>query len=188
MSVVRKLVVCGWVFAASVLSLHGAQATTIPSELLTGDMAPFDVNPPAVETDDILFTDLQGNVKTIDDYRGEILVVNLWATWCAPCRKEMPDLNNLQVTYGPKGVRVLALNEDRTNQERALAFLEEIAATDLEFFRDKRRSAMNAFGVRGLPATFVFDREGTLVGRLMGPAKWDGPYALAILDHMLAQD
>lgn len=159
----------------------------VPSDLLKGDMSVFTTDGPRVDTDKIVFTDQAGTELSLKDFQGKVVVLNLWATWCAPCRKEMPDLDALHEKLAPEGLVVLAINEDRTGQDRAIAFLEEIGTTNLVFYRDKDRATMQALGVRGLPATYVFDRDGQQVGRLMGPAHWADEDAIELMRYILEQ-
>ena len=181
----RKLIlgagVIGWSW------LHAGFSLALPNNLLIGDMAHISTDPVSAAPGDIKFINASGEINTLEDFQGSVVVVNLWATWCAPCRKEMPDLDALQRDYSDRGLVVLALNEDRASPNRGIEFLQEIDAINLSFYQDYKRSAMAALGVRGLPATVIFDQDGEAVGRLMGPADWNGPYARAIFDYLLDQ-
>ena len=181
----RKLLLAASVMGWSLL--HAGFSLALPNNLLAGDMALFSTDPVSAAPSDIKFIDTSGKINTLADFQGSVVVVNLWATWCAPCREEMPDLNALQHDYSDRGLVVLALNEDRASPDRGIKFLQEIDAVNLSFYRDYKRSAMAALGVRGLPATVIFDQNGEAVGRLMGPADWNGPYARAIFDYLLGQ-
>lgn len=131
------------------------------------------------------FTNLAGKALTLADFRGSLIVLNFWATWCAPCRQEMPSLDRLQTLLGPEGLKVIALSLDRAGNAAVTAFMEELGLTSMEAFLDSGNQSARDFVVQGLPATFIIDPSGGLVGGLLGPAEWDSPDALMLLRHYL---
>ncbi|MEN8375817.1 MAG: TlpA disulfide reductase family protein [Gemmatimonadota bacterium] len=122
--------------------------------------------------------DLAGDTVALADLRGEVVVVNLWATWCRPCVREMPSLQRLQDDLGDRGLRVLAVSVDRLPKARAAEevgrFMEEIGV-ELEVLLDPEGRAERVFGSLGLPTTIVLDRDGALVYRRLGEGRWDVP-------------
>ncbi len=134
---------------------------------------------------ELRFQDLAGNETGLDAFRGQVVVLNLWATWCAPCREEMPSLDRLQAAFAGEPVRVIALSVDRAGPDRVKAFLDEIGAASLTVYRDPTVKAARTLKVPGLPATLLIDREGREVGRVLGLARWDGEAALAAVRRLL---
>jgi len=134
------------------------------------------------------FIDLAGDSLDLADYRGSVVLLNFWASWCAPCRAEMPSLDRLQGLLGPEGLKVLAVQtRDATGLDGIPGFLAKQNLTWLEAFADDRDKTARAFAVQGLPSTFLIDREGNLIGGLLGAAEWDSPAAQALIRHYLAQ-
>ncbi|WP_169728361.1 TlpA family protein disulfide reductase [Geminicoccus roseus] len=135
---------------------------------------------------EIKYLDESGNETDLSALQGRVVVLNLWATWCAPCRTEMPSLDRLQAKYPKEEVLVLALSVDRAPAEKVQAFMDEVGAEHLTIGRDPTVKAARLLGAPGLPATIVIDQEGLEVGRLLGIAEWDGPQATALIDELLA--
>jgi thiol-disulfide isomerase/thioredoxin len=135
---------------------------------------------------ELAFETMDGSPATLKDLAGRVVVLNLWATWCAPCREEMPALDRLQAAFDPTEVLVLALSVDRAGPERVQAFLDEIGIERLAVYRDPRAATTRALKVPGLPATMIIDRDGHEVARVLGIAAWDGPEALAAIRAVLA--
>jgi thiol-disulfide isomerase/thioredoxin len=136
---------------------------------------------------EITFQDADGREHKLADFRGRVVVLNLWATWCAPCREEMPALDRLQAARGGPDLVVLALSLDRAGLDQIQAFYEEVGVRNLPIYRDPTAAAGRALRAPGLPTTLVIDRAGNEVGRVLGEAVWDGPEALELLDAVLAK-
>ena len=133
------------------------------------------------------FVDAQGKLVRIADLKGQVLVVNLWATWCAPCVKEMPTLAALQKAYEGKGVKVVAVSIDAPKDtDKAKAFIAGHAP--LAFYQDGTLELPFAFKppAPGFPTTILFDRSGQERARLAGDADWSSPEARAVIDRLLA--
>jgi thiol-disulfide isomerase/thioredoxin len=135
----------------------------------------FAVHEAPVPVPEISFEDANGQPKTLADFRGKVVLLNIWATWCAPCRKEMPTLDRLQARLGGPDFEVVALSMDRAGPEIVRKFFTEIGIEHLALNIDTSGKAMFAIGTVGLPATLLIDREGKEIGRLIGPAEWDAP-------------
>lgn len=151
--------------------------------LASGPARALELAPPTGEALPALrFLDMQGNETGLDAFRGKVVVLNLWATWCAPCREEMPSLRKLAAELDPSQAVVLALSVDRAGQDRVERFIEEIGGSgDMLIYRDPKAAAARTLKVPGLPATVLVDAEGKEAGRLLGIAAWDSPEALAIV-------
>ena len=129
----------------------------------------------------VQFTDQQGRARSLDDLRGKVVVLNIWATWCVPCRKEMPALDRLQGTLGGAELKVVPLSVDRGGLETVRKFYSEINLRNVAVYTDPSGQALRAVGAIGLPTTLVIDRAGQEVGRAIGPAEWDSPEIAATL-------
>ena len=134
---------------------------------------------------ELSFLDEGGGEVTLSDLEGDVVVLNLWATWCAPCRREMPSLDRLQAELGEDGLRVVALSLDRGDVGKVRDFFEELEIAHLAIYQDPEARAGRELGAPGLPTTIVIDRSGQEVGRVLGPAEWDSEEALALLRTLL---
>jgi thiol-disulfide isomerase/thioredoxin len=155
--------------------------------LAHGEMAKLVVSQSAAPEPATPFLDPQGHPVHLADLKTPLLVVNLWATWCAPCVKEMPTLAKLQAAY-PGKITVAAISMDKPElRERARAFIGEHAP--LTFYQDTELALPFALvpAVEGFPTTIIYGRDGRERARLSGGADWDGPDARAVFDTLLAQ-
>jgi thiol-disulfide isomerase/thioredoxin len=134
---------------------------------------------------EITFVDGAGKEVNLADFQGEVVVLNLWATWCAPCRHEMPSLDRLQARFGGNGLEVVALSLDRGDVGKVRAFYEELGISSLAIYHDPDGRAGRELGAPGLPTTIVIDRSGQEVGRLLGPAEWDSDEAIAVIEALV---
>lgn len=123
--------------------------------------------------------------RHIGDFEGQLLVVNFWATWCAPCIEELPDLEALQVERGGEDLQVLTVSNDRGGAAQVLPFFEQHGLENLGVYLDPKGELAREFQVRGLPTTFIVDPQGHVVGRIEGIAPWNGPEAHALIDFYL---
>ncbi|PTM96561.1 thiol:disulfide interchange protein TlpA [Mycoplana dimorpha] len=135
------------------------------------------------------FNGPDGKPRTIADFSGKTLLVNLWATWCFPCREEMPALNALQKELGSDRFEVVAINIDTGTDEKPQAFLDETGVHDLGYYRDSSMGVFNALKKEGLayglPVTLLMDEKGCLVSAMNGPAVWDSEDAKALIKAAL---
>ncbi|MEO5326459.1 redoxin family protein [Mesorhizobium sp. CC13] len=130
---------------------------------------------------DIRFEDGDGRSKTLADFSDKIVLLNIWATWCISCRKEMPTLDRLQTELGGADFEIVALSIDRAGPDAVKKFYIEIGIAHLALYIDASSEVMFALGVVGLPTTLLIDREGREIGRLIGPAEWDTPEMVAFI-------
>lgn len=130
---------------------------------------------------ELRFTDGSGNPRTLADFRGKVVLLNLWATWCAPCKVEMPALDKLQAELGGNDFTVLALSIDRGSLEKPRAFLEGAKLANIALYHDAAGESATKVQAGGLPVTLLLDREGREIARLLGPAEWDTPEAVDLV-------
>jgi thiol-disulfide isomerase/thioredoxin len=155
-------------------------ATTAPQS--GGQFIALDAPRPAP---DLSFTARSGEAKKLADFRGRLVLVNLWATWCVPCVEEMPALDRLQGKLG-SDLTIIAISEDRRGAEIVDPFLAKTGIKNLAIYLDPKSTALNEFAVQGLPTSFLIDRDGMIRGKLEGAAKWDEPAMVAILQRYIA--
>lgn len=134
------------------------------------------------------FTDAEGHSRTLADFRGKVILLNLWATWCYPCRKEMPSLDRLQISLGGPDFEVVPLSIDRGGVEAIKKFYGDNGIQHLSVHIDQTGKAVFTLAAPGLPTTFVVDREGREVGRFIGLAEWDSSDMMAFLKSVIARE
>lgn len=131
------------------------------------------------------FVDGAGRDLTLADFRGKVVLLNIWATWCVPCREEMPTLDRLQGQLGGDDFQVLPLSIDRAGMKVVGRFYKEIGIRHLGMYLAEDIRTMMAFAVVGLPTTILIDRSGRERGRLVGPAEWDSPDIMAQIQSVI---
>jgi thiol-disulfide isomerase/thioredoxin len=144
--------------------------------LAQGEVAAFSVALKPFRVPNVTFKDAKGHDKTLADWRGRTVLLNLWATWCVPCRREMPALDALQAKLGNAGFEVVAVNIDTRDPHKPLTFLKDGNITHLAYYSDDSahvfedlKAAGKAFG---MPTTLIVDRSGCEIGNMAGPAEW----------------
>jgi thiol-disulfide isomerase/thioredoxin len=143
------------------------------------------LNPPR-PAPELGFTARDGTPKRLADFRGRVVLVNLWATWCGPCVEEMPSLDRLQAQLG-SALAVLAISEDRPGESVVAPFLAKHKIGHLAVYLDASNDAIKAFGVQGLPTSFLIGRDGRIIAMLEGAAEWDKPAMIARLKPYLEE-
>ncbi len=161
------------------LARNGADTGSLSAAL--GQFTPLDPPRPAPE---LSFAARDGSPTRLADFRGHWLLVNLWATWCAPCVREMPSLDRLQATIGDR-LTILAVSQDRGGAPVVAPFLEQLRLASLRIYLDPKGALGQGLGARGLPTTFLLDDEGRVRAQLEGAAEWDSPQLLATLERYL---
>lgn len=129
----------------------------------------------------VTFRDGDDRERSLADFRGRVVLLNIWATWCVPCRREMPTLDRLQSELGGADFEVLALSIDRAGLPAVEAFYKEIGLEALGIYVDAAGKASRQLGIVGLPTTILIGRDGTELGRFVGPAEWDSPQMIGFL-------
>jgi thiol-disulfide isomerase/thioredoxin len=166
------------------------KAATAAAPLAHGEIAAFRPVTAADPVGDLAFTSPDGTPTSLAAFAGKTVLVNLWATWCVPCRAEMPALDRLEAAMGGDAFGVVAVNVDQNNPERARAFLDEIGVKRLAFYADPSFRIVGALKKRGLafglPTTILVDAKGCRIGGVEGPAEWDSEEAKALLKAAIA--
>ncbi len=134
---------------------------------------------------ELRFTDGDGHPLSLADFRGRPVVLNIWATWCVPCRKEMPALDRLQAAFDKSRLAVLPLSIDRQGAAVVRKFYREVGLTALGIYLDPSGKASRDVDVSGVPTTLLIDRDGREIARKLGPAEWDSPAMKALIRDRL---
>lgn len=134
---------------------------------------------------EVRFKDGAERELTLADFSGKVVLLNIWATWCAPCRHEMPTLDRLQGKLGSDAFEVVALSIDKAGAGTVRKFFEEIGVEHLSLYIDESARAAHALKAIGLPATLLLNREGQEIGRLVGPAEWDTPEMISLFESVI---
>ena len=152
--------------------------------LIHGEIAALALADPPRPMPELNFAGPDGESVKLSDFRGRNLLLNLWATWCIPCRQEMPALDRLEGARGGPDFQVVAINIDTARPERPKAFLKEIGVKNLTLYTDSKgdvfRTLKQDGKVVGLPTTILVGKDGCAIGSMAGPAQWDSPAALAL--------
>jgi len=151
-----------------------------------GAMAAFLARPKPLDLGEVSFAGADSRAKSLSDWRGKVVLLNIWATWCVPCREEMPTLDKLEAALGSKDFQVVAVNIDRGGGDKPKSFLAETGATHLSLYTDPSGKLFSVVKAVGMPTTLLLDREGREIGRLVGPAHWDSPEAVALIKAAIA--
>ena len=153
--------------------------------LAHGEVAALTMATAPLKLPDLAFEDADGRPKKLSDFRGKTLLVNLWATWCVPCRKEMPALDSLQGKLGGDKFAVVAVNIDTRNPEKPKAFLQDANLTRLGYFSDAKAKVfqdLKSIGLAlGMPTSVLIDAQGCEIGNIAGPAEWDSEDAIKLI-------
>lgn len=126
-----------------------------------------------------------GESLMLDNFRGKVVVLNVWATWCGPCREEMPTLDGLQAKLGGPDLEVLTLSIDQAGAQVVREFFREVGIKHLRLYIDPTAQTMNTLNILGIPTTLLIDRQGRELGRLVGIAKWDSPEMVKFLEGVI---
>ena len=171
----------------AVLALFAAPAHAegIAPELLTGWMQNLVLSDPARPAPEITVLAPAGTEYGLEDFQGRVVLLNIFATWCAPCRREMPSLDRLAARLSGDDFVLIGISQDRKGADVYLPFLDELGVTHFETFADPGLKASRKLRILGLPATIVLDRQGREIGRMLGPAEWDSDEAVALLRHLI---
>ena len=159
--------------------------------LATGEVAALTMTTKPVQMPDLAFDDGNGNPKKLSDWKGRTVLLNLWATWCVPCRKEMPALEALEAKLGGDKFQVVAVNIDTRDLEKPKAFLKEANLTRLGNFSDAKAKVfqdLKSIGLAlGMPTSVLIDANGCQIANLAGPAEWHSDDAVKLIEAAIAQ-
>lgn len=161
----------------SARKLHAQELGTLATDLV--------LTKPPVPAPNITFVSPDGTEHHLADFRGHGMVINLWATWCAPCVAEMPSLAKLSKALAPDDIAVLPLSSDHGGARAVEAFYQEHGITGLPVLLDPMSAAAHAWHARGIPTSFIIDKDGRERAKLEGSADWSTPEAAAIVRKLV---
>ena len=170
--------------AAPGLGIAAESEPDTPDRTKLGEFVPASQPSPAPA---ISLVDSSGQTIELSDLRGKPLIINLWATWCEPCLREMPSLERLQSRFGER-IAVLAVSEDRGGNKTVEPFIAKLGLKSVKIYMDPKSEVGHAFAVRGLPTSLLIDRNGMVLGRVEGAVDWDSPKILGVLQPLLPDD
>ena len=158
--------------------------------LALGEVAALTVAHAPLQVPDLVFKDRQGHEHRLSDWRGRTVLLNLWATWCVPCRKEMPALDKLQAALGGDNFEVVTVNIDTRDPEKPLAFLKEAGVSHLAYFADPSAKVFQELKLAGkafgMPTTLIVDPNGCEIGKMAGPAEWASADGVKLVSAAIA--
>ena len=128
-----------------------------------------------------------GSMMVLDRYRGKVILLNFWATWCPPCVRELPTLDNLQFILGGRDFTVMALSIDAADMAVPVSFVRGLGLENLDVYLDFTGTIAKGFLLYGMPITYLIDRRGLVIGYIVGAADWDSPEAMKFLSHYIVQ-
>ena len=157
--------------------------------LAHGEVAALTMATAPLRLPDLAFEDADGKPKKLSDWRGKTVLVNLWATWCVPCRREMPALDSLQTKLGGKDFEVVAINIDTRDAEKPKNFLKDANLTGLSYFSDQKAKVFqdlkNIGKALGMPTSVLVDGQGCEIANIAGPAEWASDDAIKLIKAAL---
>nr|WP_306267433.1 TlpA disulfide reductase family protein [Pararhizobium sp. IMCC3301] len=170
-----------WIFPSLVLfSMHSGAAVAEEGKFSFG------IHSASKELPRIEFSDAAGNQFMLEDFKGKYVLLNIWATWCPPCRKELPDLQGLQQELGGDQFQVIALSTDAGRLTNVQRLYQQLGLDERAIFIDESGTAMRKLGVFAMPTTLLIGPDGRELGRKPGPADWDSTSALAFFTVQMA--
>ncbi|MEZ0335526.1 MAG: TlpA disulfide reductase family protein [Gemmatimonadales bacterium] len=152
---------------------------------LMAPRAEIEINRPAPDFR-VLNLDTGDSVSLADDYRGSVTLVNIWATWCVPCRAEMPAMQQLYDSLGHRGFKIAAISIDEGSPEEVIAFAKELGLS-FDILHDRDGLVQQQYQTTGVPESFLLDRRGILVKRVIGAHDWSSPANLSTVARLLEQ-
>jgi thiol-disulfide isomerase/thioredoxin len=163
----------------------GSVDTAALEALRDGDMKKLNFHAEPKSVSDAVFVKEDGSTGTLSDFAGKHVLVNFWATWCAPCREEMPMLSELQTELGGEEFEVVTIATGRNPPPAMKKFFREIGVDNLPLHRDPKQQIAREMGVFGLPITVILDPQGREIARLQGDAHWNSDSAKAIVERLI---
>lgn len=164
---------------------QGANATDLTA-LLVGEMKKLVIHATPVDLPRVSLVDLSDGPQDLTQFHGRWALVNFWATWCAPCRAEMPSIGRLAQEM--PDLQVILIATGRNPVPQITRFTDEVGVSNLPQLRDPKMALSSQIGILGLPVTLILNPQGQEVARMIGDATWDTPEALALIDAMMPAD
>ena len=187
MKLLTFLIVTTISFSVQEIYSHDVSHSDLLDNLRLEEMKKLIIHKKRKETPQLKVKTIKDQDFTINKKNGKVYVLNFWATWCAPCREEMPALQILQEQLGSNSFSVITIATGRNSQSAMLRFFQENSITSLPLFRDPRGELASSMGIFGLPTTLIVDQHGLEVARLIGGANWASKPAIDIFQKILGE-
>ena len=173
-----------WAVVAGIVAALGVMFAVVSTQV-GAELFPLRIGDRAPDFEAVALSD--SVTKHIDDYKGEVVLLNIWATWCGPCRVEMPSMERLERELGPKGLKIVAVSVDVAGSERRIReFANELGLT-FELLHDAPGVIQRDYQTTGVPETFIIGRDGRVRRRIIGADDWSSPANIAFLERLLAE-
>lgn len=130
-------------------------------------------------------SNMNGEMQMLSRYRGKIVMIHFWATWCIPCRTEMPAIHRMSKSFDDKGLKVLCINVDRGNRKGVETFMQDIGL-HFHTLLDPEGEVRKQYEIFALPTAYIIDRDGKFIGRIIGERNWDSSESRALIEYLLA--
>ncbi|MEL6689013.1 MAG: TlpA disulfide reductase family protein [Pseudomonadota bacterium] len=182
-----RLISAALLYLAATLSANATDTVALEA-LREGDMRKLVFHAEPQEVSQQAFFMPDGSEHTLEEFEGKYILLNFWATWCAPCRHEMPMLAELQTEFAGDAFEVVTIATGRNKVEGMQKFFDEISVDNLPMFRDPKQAVAREMAVLGLPITVILDPEGNEIARLRGDADWASDSAKAIISAIINTD
>ena len=153
--------------------------------LVVGNKSDFIPTGPGVESIDVTLKDLDGNVSKLSDYKGRVVFLNLWATWCEPCEDEMPSMQIMYEAFKNKGFVILAVSIDSAGDAPKIREFQDKYGLTFPIFHDTTRKIKEQYKTTGVPESFIIDQNGIIAEKVMGPRDWDNTYSVKMIVDLL---
>jgi thiol-disulfide isomerase/thioredoxin len=173
------------ILAILAISSPHASAEAVKNSITSHVPRNFQATEPARPAPKLVFYDVDDKPREISEFKGRGVVLNFWATWCAPCVKEMPDLDKLNARFKNEGIDVLAVSVDRDPIRLAKKFYKKNNLRNMPLLVDKKRKVLRRLSIQGLPTTVLINSEGVEVGRIVGVIEWNAPENVAFLKRLI---
>ena len=169
-------------------ALHGGAGGKTLDKYLTGSLAAFYIHKQPKTIPAFTYVDEKERKHSLKELRGKVVLLNLWATWCGPCRHEMPWLDELKAKYGGADFEMLTISIDRGGLDKPRRFFDKIKIKNLSLYGDPTGRLAPTLRAFGMPTTLLIDRQGREVGRIAGPAEWNSREAFAFIEAAIMAD
>jgi thiol-disulfide isomerase/thioredoxin len=143
------------------------------------------VQPRPSPSDNATWKDANGKILNLANFKGKVILINYWATWCPPCIRELPSIDRLQARLGGDDFTIVAISIDRGGKPIARRLMKHLRLKNLALYLDPTSKSAKKLGVRSMPTTFLFDRKGREIGKLEGGAEWDDKEAIALIQYFI---
>lgn len=184
--IITPIIIVALVSLLVFLSRDKGQLYNELNSLAVGDLSIVEVFKEPLDAPQTKFTGRDGEELSFADFKGRVVLVNFWATWCAPCVHEMPDLNRLQKAIGGSSFQVITMSLDRQGYQVIDPFFEDAGIDSLEAYLDRSNKLSLEVGATGLPTSILLDKNGRIIARVVGPLEWDGPTAIEFIQKAIS--